>query len=255
METLPYLVPLFFLTALSYSTAGFGGGSTYLALLALFSFPYAAMPQTALFCNLIVVSGGCILFIRQGTLSWQRILPFVVTSIPFAYLGGRMPIGKKLFTLLLALSLLSAALRLLLSEETVTGDRIFDVKQTWKVGPPVGAALGFISGLVGIGGGIFLSPLLLIMKWADARQAAAAASFFILVNSLAGLFGQITKGGTHLAWQMMLPLLAAVFAGGQIGTRLGTMRLSKLSLQRITAVLILSVSVRLFWGLWVGGVQ
>ncbi|MDX1386804.1 MAG: sulfite exporter TauE/SafE family protein, partial [bacterium] len=147
---LPYLLPLFFLTALIYSTVGFGGGSTYLALLALFSFPYEAMPKVALVCNLVVVTGGCYFFFRQGYFSPKKILPFIVTSIPAAYLGGRIPLGKETFTFLLALSLLFAAFRMLISQKDFEGNSDLSWKKAWWVGIPAGALLGALSGLVGI---------------------------------------------------------------------------------------------------------
>jgi uncharacterized membrane protein YfcA len=249
MEIFYYLVPLFFLAALVYSTAGLGGGSTYLALLALFSFPYSAIPKVALLCNLIVVTGGLYLFFKAGYFSVKKVLPFVVTSIPAAYIGGSLPIGKDLFSFLLALSLLFAALRMLLREDSFVVGRPLSWRSAWVVGLPLGAVLGAFSGLVGIGGGIFLSPLLFLLGWADARESAAAASFFILVNSVAGLLGQFTKGGSLPEMTLLVPLGFAVFLGGQIGSRLGANKLPKLALQRVTAVLILFASIRLFWGL------
>ncbi len=248
MEPIHFLVPLFFATALIYSMAGFGGGSTYLALLALFSFPYESMPKVALLCNLIVVTGGCWFFYRAGHCKFQKILPFILTSIPMAYWGGTIPIGKRLFTLLLACTLCVAALRMLMSEKAFEARFAPSWKRAWFFGIPVGALLGFLSGLVGIGGGIYLAPLLLLLGWADSKQAAASASFFILVNSLAGLAGQLTKGNLVVGYDSLLPLLFAVFLGGQIGSRLGSRAIPKLALQRITAGLILFISVRLLWG-------
>jgi hypothetical protein len=247
IENIFPLAPLFFLTALVYSMAGFGGGSTYLALLALFAFPYTLMPKVSLLCNLIVVSGGCWFFYRSGHFSFKRIIPFIVTSIPMAYWGGSLRIGKTLFIWLLGISLGIAALRMLLSEKTFETKIVLSWKKAWLVGIPVGALLGFLSGLVGIGGGIYLSPLLLFLGWANSKQAAAAASFFILVNSMAGLTGQLTKGVPIVEGQWILPLLVAVFLGGQIGSRLGSRRIPKLALQRVTAALILFISIRLLW--------
>lgn len=253
MENVPYLVPLFFLTALVYSMTGLGGGSTYLALLALFAFPYERMPVAALLCNLIVVSGGCWFFIRAGHFSMRTILPFLLTSIPMAALGGSLPIGKTPFALLLGISLGIAAFRMFFAEKAIEGTRAPSWKSIWLVGLPAGALFGFVSGLVGIGGGIYLSPLLLILGWADSKQAAASASLFILVNSLAGLFGHFARGGLAVVDGSIGPLLIAVFLGGQIGSRLGSRKIPRLALQRITAVLILAVSGRIFLGLLQGG--
>ncbi|MDO8461493.1 MAG: sulfite exporter TauE/SafE family protein [Deltaproteobacteria bacterium] len=249
MEQLFLIVSLFFLTALVYSIAGFGGGSTYIAILILFAFPYSAVPKVALICNLIVVTGGFTLFLREGHFSARKVIPFIVTSIPAAYWGGTLPIGKRLFSLLLGISLLVAAIRMFLSEEAFVVKREVSWKKSWAVGLPVGALLGALSGLVGIGGGIFLSPVLYLLGWANAKEAAAAASFFILVNSVAGLFGQFSKEGLMPDAAFLVPLGIAVLLGGQIGSRLGSQRLPKLFLQRVTALLILFVSGKLLWGL------
>ncbi len=243
-----FLIPLFFLTALVYSMAGFGGGSTYLALLAFFSFPYALMPKIALLCNLTVVTGGTWFFYKEGYLSWRRILPFIISSIPMAYWGGSVVVGKRLFTLLLAISLIVAALRLFLSDRAFEAKMPLEWKKSWIVGLPLGAVLGFLSGLVGIGGGIYFAPVLLLLGWADAKQAAASASLFILVNSVAGLAGQFAKGEGFISVEGIVPLVVAVFLGGQIGSRIGARSVPKLVLQRMTAVLILFVSGRLLWG-------
>lgn len=245
MDTLFYLTPLFFLTGLTYAMAGFAGGSTYLALLALFQYPYGSIPKIALFCNLIVSAGGTWHFARAGHLKMHKILPFLVGSIPAAYIGGRIPIGKELFTLLLGLSLLAAATRLLMAGKAFEGLKSPDTKRAWMIGLPLGALLGFLSGLVGIGGGIFLSPLLLLLGWADVKEAAAAAALFILANSASGLAGQFAKSGLEESALHMLPLAMAAFAGGQIGSRLGAGRIPSIWLQRITAVLLLAVAAKL----------
>ncbi len=247
MEKHVLLVPLFFLTALVYSMAGLGGGSTYLAILTLFSFPHELTPKVALFCNLVVAANGSYLFYKGGHLSLKKILPFAATSIPAAYLGGSLSIGKTLFSILLGIVLLMAALRMFLSDQAFVSKKEISWKHAWRVGLPLGIFLGALSGLVGIGGGIFLGPLLLFLGWADVKQAAASSSLFILVNSISGLLGQFSKGGLHWEGPSLLLLMGAVFVGGQIGSRLGVGRIPKLALQRITALLILVVSVRILW--------
>jgi uncharacterized membrane protein YfcA len=248
---LTLLLPsLFFLTGLAYAMAGLAGGSTYLALLALFDYPYGSIPKVALLCNLVVSAGGTWHFVKAGHLDFKRIVPFLIGSIPAAYLGGRIPIGRELFTLLLGLSLAAAAARLLILDKVIEATKPPDVKNTWAVGLVSGALLGLISGLVGIGGGIFLAPVLLFLRWAGPRQAAAAASLFILVNSASGLLGQFSKGGLDIPTIHVLPLIAAAFLGGQMGSRLGAGRIPSLSLQRITGFLILTVALRLLGGLW-----
>ena len=244
---------LFFLTALVYSMAGLGGGSAYLALLVLFAFPHTVVPQMALLCNLTVVVGGCWFFARAGYFSLKRLLPFVVTSIPMAYWGGTIPIGKGLFNILLGGSLLAAALRMLLSDKALEARIPLSWERAWLVGVPLGAILGFLSGLVGIGGGIYLAPVLLLLGWANSKQAAASASFFILLNSMAGLLGQFTKGGAHANPTLIFPFLLAVFLGGQIGSRIGSQYISRLALQRVSALLILLVSIKLLLSPYVLG--
>lgn len=246
-EALPVLIPFFFVIAWLYSTAGFGGGSSYIALLLCIGAPFALVPKLALLCNLVVVTGGTWHYWRAGHLSWSRTLPFIVSAIPMAYLGARLPVSPDVFELLLAASLSIAACRLLLAQRPWATKRTLAWHNTWLVGVPVGALLGLLAGLVGIGGGIYLSPVLLLLGWADAKQAAASASLFILVNSLAGLAGQFTKGPLHIDVSIVVPLLASVWLGGQLGSRLGAQWIPKRGLQRVTACLVLMVAARLFW--------
>jgi len=244
----PLLVILFFLTALIYATAGFAGGSTYLALFTLFALPFAELRQVALACNIIVAAGGTVLFWKAGYLSARTVLPFIVSSIPAAFLAARLPINKKTFTLLLGASLAIAALRVLLSREAFVKRRTPSVTTAWLVSIPIGILLGGLSGFVGIGGGIFLVPTLFALGWTTAKEAAAASSVFILVNSLAALIGQWTSMGSHLDMVLVLPVALAVLIGGQIGSRLGVYGLSPLVVQRMMAGVMAAVSGRLLWG-------
>ena len=246
METFPLWLPTaFFFIALFYSMVGFGGGSSYLAVLALAGLPYRSIPTVSLFCNLIVTIGGCWNFYRGGHFEAKAVLPFVIFSIPMAYLGGRMTIGKEVFSILLGISLLVAALRMFLPEHSFERSKEISWATAWRIGLPTGGLLGFLAGLVGIGGGIFLSPFLLFLKWVNVKEASAAASFFIMVNSLSGLLGQAQKGTVQT--YLLLPLGISVLLGGQIGSRLGAYRLSKVSLNRILGALILYASVKLIW--------
>ncbi len=242
------LIPLFFLTALAYSMAGFGGGSTYLALLVLFDVPHESIRSTALLCNVAVVSFGTWHFARGGHLHLRKVMPFVITSAPMAYWGGTFEISKTLFTLLLGMSLAVAAARMLWIGKAIEPTTPVRSRTTWLIGAPLGAALGFLAGIVGIGGGIYLAPVLLFLGWANAKEMAAAASFFILINSVAGLAGQATGGIKADVW-LIVPLLIAVVLGGQIGSRLGSYKMPKLAIQRLSGALILIVSGRLLWAL------
>lgn len=247
VENFIYLCPAFFLTALVYSMAGLGGGSTYLALLALLDFPHESIRSIALLCNIAVVSFGFVNFYKAGHFSLKKILPFVMTSVPMAYWGGTILLGKKPFTFLLGISLCVAAVRLFLTDKNFTATPVRSWKKIWLIGLSLGAVLGFLSGLVGIGGGIYLAPVLLLFGWMDVKQAAAASSFFILVNSVAGLSGQMFSGSFLLPAPSLFFLLGAVMIGGQIGSRWGAIKIPRMTLQRVTASLILWVSGRLLW--------
>lgn len=240
---------LFFVTAALYASAGFGGGSTYLALLVLFGVSYQDVPSMALICNIIVVSGGLWFHHRAGTLSLKLVIPFLLSSVPMAFLGGQIPVGKTLFLILLGITLLVASLQLLITEKKFEACGPKTWREALKVGMPVGAVLGFVSGITGIGGGIFLAPGLYFLRWGNARQVAAAASLFIFVNSFAGLSGQLIKNSFRVSWTLILPLALAVFFGGQIGSRLCTRQLNKIVLQRLTGALVFLVSLRIFWQL------
>ncbi|MEO9633795.1 MAG: sulfite exporter TauE/SafE family protein [Parasphingorhabdus sp.] len=247
------LAIVFALAAALYASVGFGGGSTYIALLALSALDYRALPIIALLCNIIVVSGGTLRFQSRGLIDWRRILPILLLSVPAAWLGGRLVVAEGSFMILLGLSLAAAAI-LLMIEPFIkragditgngrwTGHRLF--------APVTGTAIGFLSGIVGIGGGIFLAPILLLTRWADSRRIAATASLFILVNSIAGLGGQLAKSGLNIGTEAVIaywPLFLAVLLGGQIGSYLASKALPEIWIRRLTAVLILYVAIRLLW--------
>ena len=186
------LVAAFLVTAVLYASVGFGGGSTYSALLVLNGTDYRILPAIALVCNIIVVSGGIWRFSRTGHLSLRRLTPFLVTSIPMAWLGGRLLISETVFIGMLGAALLLSGLRLVMENAPPQDDTAITEPRHLASGI-TGAGIGLLSGLVGIGGGIFLAPVLYMMKWGGARQIAAACSLFILVNSLSGLVGQVMK--------------------------------------------------------------
>ncbi|MEO7276456.1 MAG: sulfite exporter TauE/SafE family protein [Sphingomicrobium sp.] len=240
------LVGLFFLTALLYAVAGFGGGSTYTALLVLTGTDFRAVPIISLLCNILVVSVGTWRFGRAGHLDLKRSWPLFVTSVPAAWLGGRLVVAETLFVGLLAAALLIAGLLMLWQPYWEQAAEAPRDGPRW-IEPVAGGALGFVAGVVGIGGGIFLAPLLYVLRWASPKRIAATCAMFILVNSISGLAGQASKGLAtagavigQYAW-----LFPAVVIGGLIGSSLGSGRLDPRLLRIVTALLILYVGVRL----------
>lgn len=244
---MPGFCVLFFFIAFFYSMAGFGGGSSYLAAMVLLGLPFQSIRPIGLFCNVIVTLSGFRHFYTAGYFKPERALPFVALSVPMAYIGGRLVLNDAFFRVLLGVSLFSVALRIALPGDSFRSTISISRARAWFVGLPVGALLGFISGLVGIGGGIFLSPILLLMRWVNAKEAAACASFFILVNSLAGLSAQWSSPAIRPEL-LILPGLS-VFLGGQLGSRLSAYRLPFYALEKVLAVLIFYVSAKLLWGI------
>ena len=174
----------------------------------------------------------------------KRVLPFFVLSVPMAYVGGRILVDRGMFFVLLGASLLAAGIYMVLPRRESVA-RPLSATREWLIGLPVGAALGFLSGLVGIGGGVFLAPILLISGWTTPKQTAATTSLFILVNSAAGLSGQLVKG-SYIGWTTAALVVAAVL-GGQIGSRAGAYRLSSAGVRRLLAAIIIVVGGRLLW--------
>ncbi len=239
------LAILFLATAIVYSSVGFGGGSTYLALLLIWGTPYFIFPVIALCCNIIVVSGNCFNYIRAGNLNFRLLFPYLIGSIPFAYIGGSLPIEKKIFEILLFL-ILAIAGTLLFFNFRSYDDRERSYKEIPKIiSIFIGACLGFISGVVGIGGGIFLSPILFLIKAGRPKHIVTCASLFILINSISGIFGQLTKNAVLEEIINYWYLLAAVLIGGQIGNFLNLKILPTRILVILTASLVIFVAIRM----------
>lgn len=244
---MPLLVAGFFLTALLYASVGFGGGSTYSALLALSGFDFRLLPVLSLVCNIAVVAGSTIRFGRAKVMPWKGGLVLTGIAAPAALLGGLTPIGEGTFFILLGASLVLAGLALLLPVNT---DRSQPTCLA-KAMPFVALPLGYLSGLVGIGGGIFLAPLLHLTRWHEAKAIAATASLFILVNSLFGLAGQLLKNGPDTLGSAVtfgLPLMVAVVIGGQIGSLLALKVFPARIIRWLTAALTIWVGGRLLIG-------
>lgn len=238
----------FFSIALTYSVVGFGGGSSYLALLALFNTPYEVIPKISLLCNVVVVLGGSIHFLRKGHLSWTLTRPIIVASVPMAYIGGCIPISAKIFYGLLGMLLLVVGLRPLLiqnkNNKIVHSKKYLIIKYML-----LGGLIGLISGVVGIGGGIFLAPILLNVTDETPKTIAATTSFFILCNSISGFVGQVFKSGiSSTVLFNFWPLFLACIVGGQIGSLLGSGKIiSQKTVGYMTAILVIYVGTKTLW--------
>ena len=240
-----FLAILFLVTAILYASVGFGGGSTYLALLLIWGIPYSIFPVIALSCNIIVVSGNCFNYVKAGNLNLKLLLPYLIGSIPLAYIGGSLSVEKKIFEILLFVVLLIAGSLLLLnfkSYDVINGSYR---KIPTAISVLIGGLIGFISGVVGIGGGIFLSPILFLLKSAKPKHIVTTASFFILINSISGIIGQLTKNGTLDQIKDYWYLLIAVLIGGQIGNFLNLKIFPTRVMALITAFLVLFVAARM----------
>jgi len=240
-----WLLPAMFVVAALYASVGHGGGSGYLALLALTGvIDSASMSTTALLLNVVVAGIGTWTFTRGGHLRWSVTWPFIVASIPLAFVGGLVDVDPVVYGALLAISLSAAALRIAQTARAHGADEVVlpslagDVSTSrggvatlrastrlaarpprLRVAVPTGGAIGLVSGIVGVGGGIFLSPIMMLGRWGTARQVAATSAVFVLVNSIAGLIGRTASGS--LSVDGFAPLLLAATAGGVIGARLG----------------------------------
>ena len=235
---------LFFITAILYSSVGFGGGSTYLALLLIWGVPFTIFPIIALSCNIIVVSGNCFNYIRAGNLNLKLLIPYLIGSIPLSFIGGSLNIEKQIFEILLFFVLLIAGCLLLINFNSYDDKDKSYKNIPYFISITIGAILGFVSGIVGIGGGIFLSPILYLLKVARPKHIVTVASLFILINSIFGIAGQLTK---EIYFEEIYPyfyLLIAVLIGGQIGNYLNLKIFPTKILALITSILVIFVAIR-----------
>jgi len=242
---------LFFVTAILYSSVGFGGGSTYLAILFIWGVPYFIFPLIALACNIVVVSGNCFNYIRAGNLNLKLLIPYLIGSIPLAFIGGSLPVEKKFFEILLFLVLAVAGVLLLFNFKSYEDNEESYRKIPLVISVLVGGILGFISGVVGIGGGIFLSPILFLIRAGRPKHIVTSASLFILINSLSGIIGQLTKNVILSEIQNYWFLLLAVLIGGQVGNFLNLKIFSTRVLALVTSCLVLFVAIRMGYKLFI----
>ncbi len=242
---------LFFITAVLYSSVGFGGGSTYLALLLIWDVPYYIFPIIALFCNIIVVTGNSINYVRAGNHNFKLLIPFLIGSIPLAFIGGTLIVKKEIFEILLFLVLSIAGLLLLINNKSYEDKNIIIKKLHLFVSILIGSVLGLISGIVGIGGGIFLSPILFLLKADKPKNIVTTASLFILINSIFGVLGQLTKENILNEIILYWPLFLTVLIGGLFGNYLNLKIFSNRALALITSLLVIFVAIRMAFKIFI----
>ena len=242
---------LFLITAILYSSVGFGGGSTYLALLLIWDIPYYIFPVIALFCNIIVVTGNSFNYIKAGNHNLKLLTPFLIGSIPLAYLGGTLEINKEIFEIILFLVLSVAGALLLINNKAYEEKEVIINKLNYLTSIFIGGVLGIISGIVGIGGGIFLSPILFLLKADKPKNIVTTASLCILINSISGIFGQLTKENVLNEFIFYWPLFLAVLVGGQVGNYLNLKSFSNRVLALITSFLVIFVAFRMGFRIFV----
>ena len=231
---------LLFVVAFLYAAVGHGGASGYLALMVVFGMMPEIMKPTALLLNLFVSLSAFVLFYKEGHFKWKIFLPFALASIPFSFLGGMISLDASVYKKILGILLLIPVIRLV----AFPNKDINDLKQsTLFLSLLIGACIGFLSGLIGIGGGIILSPVLLLLAWTNQKQTAAISALFIFVNSLSGLAGQLTKG-INFQSEMFI-LVGVAFAGGSVGAWLGARKFNQNILKYLLATVLLLASVKL----------
>ena len=240
------ILSIFFLiTSILYSSVGFGGGSTYLALMLIWEIPFYIIPILALCCNIIVVTGNSINYVKSGNLNLNLLIPYLVGSMPLAFFGASISISRELFEMLLFVILFVAGVLLLIKNKSYSNDQ-FKINSIPKViSVFIGSVIGLISGIVGIGGGIFLSPILFLIKAGHPKHIATTASLFILINSIFGVAGQLTKDVVFDEFLNYWPLFLCVLIGGQIGNLLNIKFLSNKTLTIITSILVIFVAIRM----------
>jgi uncharacterized membrane protein YfcA len=242
VETIVLFYILLFLVAFLYSSVGHGGASGYLALMALFSITPEVMKPTALLLNLFVSLTSFIQFYRGKHFIWKIFLPFAITSVPMAYVGGLITVDDNIYKKILGILLIIPIVRFLFFPNI----KVEEIKKSNLIFSLItGAAIGFLSGLIGIGGGIILSPVLLLLKWADMKQAAAISALFIFVNSLSGLAGQFQKG-IHFSVDMYA-YVAVAFVGGICGAYFGSLKFKQNLLQYLLAIVLIVASYKLLF--------
>lgn len=222
-----------------YSSVGHAGASGYIAVMSLLSLAPEVIKPTALSLNILVGSIATWQFYRAGHFSWSLFWPFAALAVPCAFIGGQLNLPTQLFKVLLGLVLLYSAMRFFVQSKQST--HIHEPPRTQAL--LAGAGIGFLSGLTGTGGGIFLTPLLLLMGWADAKRAAAVSALFVLLNSVSGLAGNISA--TKALPTFLLPLLIAAALGGLVGSYFGSRRIQPHAIKKLLAMVLLIAGFKL----------
>jgi uncharacterized membrane protein YfcA len=236
------LVPLCALVAAAYAAVGLGGGTGYLAVMTLLGVDTEAMPSTALFLNIVVTGAALLRFGIAGRLRIGLLAPFLIAAIPAAFVGGLIDAPKRFFLAVLAIGLTAAAVAMLKTAAIPEDPKDPATALLWAVAIPAGVAIGLASGFLGIGGGIFLGPLILLLGWAGPREVAAINSATVLILSIAGLAAHGLRGSVEL--QIAVPLGIAVLIGGVVGAHIAETRLSAVTIKRLFAVIVLIAAVR-----------
>jgi uncharacterized protein len=237
----PLLLLLLPIVAFLYASVGHGGASGYLALMSLFSLPNSFMKPTALVLNILVSGISFYFYYKEKNFRWKLFFPFAITSIPFSFLGGYLTVDSKSYKIILGTLLLLAVFRLL---GFFGKEKTELIEINFSIALLIGAVIGFLSGLIGIGGGIVLSPVLLLLSWANLKQTAAVSALFIFVNSISGIFGFITNGGQIPSSSTVL--IGVVFAGGLVGAYYGSKKFNNLVLRNVLAFVLVIAIIKLY---------
>jgi uncharacterized membrane protein YfcA len=233
---------ILFLVALLYSIIGHGGASGYIALMVMFSVPFVSIKPTALILNIVVSFLGFIMYFKAGHFKWHLFYPLILASVPAAFLGGFLKFNQPVVNNILAVILLFSCYRLLIKRNIEDWENSRDIPVHYLLG--IGALVGFLSGMLGIGGGIILSPLLILFKWTDARATAAISAPFIFLNSISGLIAFSVSGGSIPP--NIFPLILVVVTGGLIGSTLGSKGFSLYGLRIVLALTVTFAAFKLF---------
>ena len=234
----------FFLIAMLYSSVGHGGASGYIAVLSIFGILSSSLTSIPLALNVIVASTSFYHFYKSGFFDAKLLIPFIITSIPASYVGGLISVPKNIFEIILSITLILASARLFLFNKV-------KIENNFKYSIPfsllIGLVLGFISGLIGIGGGVFLSPIILFFGWANSKTTAATSSAFIILNSMSGLFANAYKGNFN--FEIILPFIFVVIGGAYLGALIGTQKLSAKKLQSVLGLVLLVSGIKIMFSI------